>query len=76
MALEGFSNALGPRVRPSKRCYRATAESWLPNNAPLREKSPITPVGASLALFSGLYKRFQRNCFRVNPGRVALGACT
>ena len=76
MALEGLSNALEPRLRPSKTCYRATAESWLPDNAPLPEKSPVTPVAASLALFSGLYKPFSRKCFRVNPGRVTLGACT
>jgi hypothetical protein len=76
VALEGLSNALGPRLRPSKRCYGATAESLLPDNAPLKEKSPVTPVAASLALFSGLYKPFSRKCFRVNPGRVTLGACT
>ena len=51
MALEGLSNALGPRLRPSKRCYRATAECLLPDNAPLTEKSPVTPVAASLAHF-------------------------
>jgi hypothetical protein len=55
VTLEHFSNALGPRVRFSKRCYRATAECWLPNNAPLTEKSRVTLGAASLALFSGLY---------------------
>jgi hypothetical protein len=76
VTLEGLSNALGPRLRPSKRCYRASAESWIPDNAPLTERSPVTPVAASVALFSGLYKPFSRKCLRVNPGRVTLGACT
>jgi hypothetical protein len=76
VALEGFSNALGPRVRPSKRCYRASAESLLPDNAPITEKSLVRPVAASLVLFPGSDKLFSRKCFRVNPGRVTLGACT
>jgi hypothetical protein len=76
VALEGLSNALGPRLRPSKTCYRTTAECLLPDNAPLTEKSPVTLVAASLALFSGLYKPLLRKYFRVNPGRVTLGACT
>jgi hypothetical protein len=80
VALEGLSNALGPRVQPSQRCYCTTATtgdlrhrkasycasvivrpSWLRFVAPRYRPSPAS---------------ISRKGFRVNPGRVTLGACT
>jgi hypothetical protein len=57
VALEGLSNALGSHGPPFEE-IPVPVESWLPNSQPTTEKSPVTPVAASLALLSGSYKLF------------------